>query len=473
MKRYRIITLFLYVLIPTSSFASVSINEIMYDVSGSDTGREWVEIYNNDSASVDISNWKFLEATNVSNHSLTLVQGVSTILENGYAVIVSDSAKFLLDYPNFSGNLFKASFSSLNNTSGTLTIKDGSLGVQDQVSYVSTQGAAGDSNSLQKSGSSWNTSIPTPGQLNAGVGAGGESGNSNATTTQSEGTSSSQDTETTPDNDNSSAHSSPASLSELNPKMDFQVSAGRDRLATVGNNIAFQAVVTKIQGVSERDLNYLWSFGDGTTYGGNTVNHTYLFPGEYTVVLNSSYADKQAVSRVNIKVSSPDLTISVVQGGVEITNKSKAEINLEDWGLESRSRSFVFPKDTLIPAGKKVIFANSITGILDDNVTLFDPLRKRVLAIQSSVENTQTSSIQTIEKSINDIQNQVKNITPKSTIKPYNTPEKITENVAATSSEQANVIMVFQAKREQGFVGKVLSLPGRSFNFIKRLFVED
>ena len=50
--------------------AEVVINEIMYDLEGTDTGREWIEIYNNSNSSVDLSSYKLFEAD--TNHELTI-----------------------------------------------------------------------------------------------------------------------------------------------------------------------------------------------------------------------------------------------------------------------------------------------------------------------------------------------------------------------------------------------------------------
>jgi hypothetical protein len=41
--------IFLIFLIPAFAEASITINEIMYDVEGSDTDREWIELKNNGS----------------------------------------------------------------------------------------------------------------------------------------------------------------------------------------------------------------------------------------------------------------------------------------------------------------------------------------------------------------------------------------------------------------------------------------
>jgi hypothetical protein len=123
-------------------FADVYISEIMYNPLGSDTDREWVEIYNNGSA-VNLSEWKFLEA-NV-NHGLTLVNG--SFVVNDYAVIVDDASVFLGDYPTFNGTLFDSSF-SLSNTGETIALVDENVNVVDNLTYSSSVGANGNGMTL-------------------------------------------------------------------------------------------------------------------------------------------------------------------------------------------------------------------------------------------------------------------------------------------------------------------------------------
>ena len=144
--------------------AGMQINEIMYDLkTGSDDGREWVEVFNNSNVPVDISNYRFFE--NDTNHKLKLIQGDANIPPQGYAVIVSDPVKFKIDYPNFSGIIFDSAF-SLNNTGEALAIKDQDLHVVDEYTYNSSTGGAGDGNSLQKINGAWIGALPTPGAQN-------------------------------------------------------------------------------------------------------------------------------------------------------------------------------------------------------------------------------------------------------------------------------------------------------------------
>lgn len=141
--------------------ANILINEIMYNPAGSDTDREWIEIYNNGNCE-DISNYKLFEAN--TNHNLNLIQGSSTLCNNEYAVIADDSTKFILEH-NFTGNLFDSTF-SLSNTNETISIKD-NTNTTDTITYYNTQGADGNSKSLCRTITTFIECEITPGEENS------------------------------------------------------------------------------------------------------------------------------------------------------------------------------------------------------------------------------------------------------------------------------------------------------------------
>ena len=89
------------ILLSSSVFARVLINEIMYNPSGSDSSHEWLEIYNNGTYSIDIGGWKFYE--NDVNHALTPIYGKRVLNSGDYAIIADEWETFLLDYPKFNG----------------------------------------------------------------------------------------------------------------------------------------------------------------------------------------------------------------------------------------------------------------------------------------------------------------------------------------------------------------------------------
>jgi len=150
----------LFTILTQPVFAQVTITEIMYDVKGADDGREWVEIKNEGTSTIDFSKFKFFEGG--VNHNLTSYSGTSTLDVGGFAVISDNPEKFLIDWPAFSGNLFNSSF-TLSNSGESIALKNNNGVVVSTVAYTSTSGAAGDGDSLQINGSVWVAAQPSPG----------------------------------------------------------------------------------------------------------------------------------------------------------------------------------------------------------------------------------------------------------------------------------------------------------------------
>jgi hypothetical protein len=142
-------------------FYPVIINEVMYNPQGKEADREWIEIYNNSSSTVNLTNWKFFE--NDTNHGLYLEQGNINLEPFEYAVIVQDKTEFLKDYHDYSGTILRASFSL--NDSEILSLKNNSL-IIDTLDYSSNYGAQDNGYSLQLINGKWLESIPSPGLEN-------------------------------------------------------------------------------------------------------------------------------------------------------------------------------------------------------------------------------------------------------------------------------------------------------------------
>ncbi len=116
---------------------AIVINEIMFDPNGTDSGREWIEIYNEGAAQLDISAYKLSESG--SAHILNSFQGDLLLDSHEYAIIADDPNAFLLDYPDYEGTLIDSSF-SLVNTGELLEILDENSEVIDTVFYNSSWG---------------------------------------------------------------------------------------------------------------------------------------------------------------------------------------------------------------------------------------------------------------------------------------------------------------------------------------------
>jgi len=145
-------------LIPIVS-AQIEISEIMYDLDGTDAGREWIEIYNS-GEEINISGWKFYEAE--TNHRLTAYNGDLIIKADEFAIIVNKPEEFLTDH-DFDGTIIDSSWQSLSNSGELLQILDGKDGnIIDEIEYSADEEGL----TLQNVAGEWCSGEPTPGEPN-------------------------------------------------------------------------------------------------------------------------------------------------------------------------------------------------------------------------------------------------------------------------------------------------------------------
>ncbi len=328
---------------PVRAIAAVQITEIMYDVSGSDSGREWVEITNLGSGAIDASGFKFFEAN--TNHALTLVAGSAVLSPQTSAVIVEDEVKFLADWPSFHGTLLKSSF-SLSNTGESIAVKDATLSVLDSVAYDSGMGAAGDGNSLRRSGSSFVAGVSDPGIYTQNSNQSSGAGSDSATTTGTVQASVAQST---------------------GGSLPITAHISGDTMVMVGGGSYFSGTAFGTQGLPLQNARYLWNFGDGATAEGQTVFHSYSYPGKYAVSLDaasgfSEGADRSVVEAVAAQVA----LVAQADGSLAVFNKSQHDLDIGLWTLASLRGTFVIPKNTIVLAGQGVRFSPVITKFFGD-----------------------------------------------------------------------------------------------------------
>lgn len=147
-------------IVQTFSAGDLAINEIMYDLEGSDTSnnknREWVEIYNNSGREIILTGgsngWRFNDG---SNHLLNepAAQGSMAISAGGYMVLAGDAATFLTDHSGFSGTVIDTVM-SLKNSTSTIKIAAPDGTTIDEVTYYNSWGANGDGRTLERKAAS-------------------------------------------------------------------------------------------------------------------------------------------------------------------------------------------------------------------------------------------------------------------------------------------------------------------------------
>jgi len=347
---------------PFSLNAKVLISEIMYDLSeGSDSGREWVEVFNAYSSSVTLTDWRLYE--NEVNHRLSAFSGGEIFTSGGYAIIADNPAKFLEDWPDFSGQVFDSAF-SLRNDGEILGMRDGELIEIDSVTYSSEQGAAGDGQALHRTDPNTNTltaSAPTPGRGNLSVLG---------------GVYESEESESTGEAQNEEQTINTNSVQYVAPKPSLYAYAGEDRNVIVGADTVFVARAINADGeLIESNVRYIWNFGDGQTAEGERVTHAWKHPGRYALVLDVAY-NKSAVSdRVTVTAREAGISISVdEEGNVSLQNGSRLDLDISFWHLQSLGLHFTIPENTFLLGGETVVFYRDTTELpLSEDVALLYP----------------------------------------------------------------------------------------------------
>lgn len=143
--------------------SDIVLNEIMYDLPGTDDKHEWVEIYNGGSESVEIitgsgsDSWRFFDGDETkhtfqkydpSNNPCS--SNTSIVPPQGYLILSPDPCIFRSEYPDFTGLILKVAFHDLNNTSDTLKLSaDNGNTWFSEISYTDLCGGDGDGSSLE------------------------------------------------------------------------------------------------------------------------------------------------------------------------------------------------------------------------------------------------------------------------------------------------------------------------------------
>jgi hypothetical protein len=362
--------------------AGILINEIMYDPAGTDSGREWIEIENTDSASIDVTGWKFADVVadgTISNHNLYVPPdhggvGGMTISAGSFAILAADALTFLGEYSGSSGTVIDTTISNFGQQEGRtycakLFNKDGTE--IDSVCYTIGIGAKDDGNSLQKIDGVWKASKPTPGALNV-FSDSGNNGGTDQNENQTTATSSQNSTQQT----QTSSSSSGSGGWPVEPQILAKISG--ETVAIVGAEAIYRGQTLGLDKKPLINARFLWNFGDGGSKEGETVAHIYSFPGNYTVVLDVSSDKYSASDRIKVKAVVPEIIISKIvfgaDGAVEISNNSNYELNLSYWKINSNGGVFIMPKNTILAPKSSLIFPSKITGLsVGDDTALFFP----------------------------------------------------------------------------------------------------
>lgn len=116
---------------PLPAAAQVVITEIAAFAA---TDHEWVEIYNADSAAVDLTGWKFWE--NATNHGVTVFQGNAALAPGSFAIIAQKADVFTADHPAVSGLILDSSWGTLRESGEEIGLKDAGGNFVERLTYL-------------------------------------------------------------------------------------------------------------------------------------------------------------------------------------------------------------------------------------------------------------------------------------------------------------------------------------------------
>lgn len=248
-----------------------------------------------------------------------------------------------------------------------------------------------------------------------------------------------------------SAHTNSVGTSDYQEEA-LEISAGRDRLATVRTPMLFSASQNK-----RGKINYFnWSFGDGTSALGTDVYHSYQFPGTYNVILNGKIDNKEsAVSRIKVVVAETKIKITDIDmtlGYVEISNSGDKEQNLNSWILSSDGKKYAFPVDTVISSKSSIKIPLAAIGFNNGNVkeiTLSYP-DGGVASGASLQEGVDRQKIAELKKQLVKVRRQIENNSVESSLS--SSPVVAVPSVRSVSKEGDSVVIL---KKEPSWFERV------------------
>lgn len=334
-------------LIPATAGAQVVISEIMYDLQvGSDSGREWIEVFNASSNAIRLIDWRLYEAN--ANHAITAFAGGDELPSGSYAIIADSPSKFMDDWPSYTGALFDSAF-SLSNSGETIAIHTPAPEFRetDSIAFQSTWGAAGDGNTLQRTSTETNAfaaAAPTPGTGTLALIPGLHY------TPSVEEVASSQTSTTS-----SAAKSEPTPSYVPPPLPQLFADGGADRTVIVGADTEFNGRAYNRDDVFVEKTRFLWNFGDGSTAEGPAVLHHFDYPGRYAVILTAA-ADKEAmIDRIIVTAEPAQLAFMVnADGSVTIENRAGRDLDLSRWIVRSFLQTFTLPEHSIVLSGESM-----------------------------------------------------------------------------------------------------------------------
>jgi len=346
----RVFLLLSLLAIPTVTQAAVQIVEVVWMGGVDSANHEWIELYN-DGETIDVSDWALTDSANLEiTLAGTIAAGERVVLER-----TSESSA--------PGSAFLVYTGALVNGGTVLTLTNSQGNVVDQVvGGDGWENIGGDNVSkatAQLLNGAWVTAIATPGsavsQSDVQVSAVVESDSETDTSTTDDSVVVTNTVNSSSPTLAASSRSSSGEAIVLTlPDVTLQLEVQAPGYVHINEPVTYKATASDIGDTLLDSLQYVWNFGDGTTGVGSEVTHSYQYPGRYVVVLQAGYKRQQQMTRFEIDIVAPTLSLEQQGQMIELVNEGDREINLGDYAL-SGVVDFNFPEYSILLPGQTII----------------------------------------------------------------------------------------------------------------------
>lgn len=334
----------------TAQAEALIINEIMSNPTGDDSGREWIELYNDGTEDADLSSVT-VSIKGGNPVLVTPMQGGTLLPAGGYAIIasvVSGQTRFIQDYPTYSGMLFRSSISLVNTGSTSIEIKSNGSTTAGPLSYV----AAKEGNSLSFINGEHIAGTPTPGSQNSAP----------------------ENSQDEPPSSSAVPTSSQVTIPQLAPASpDITIYLPDKKTVAAGAESDYSVFSLTRSGKAIPDLRYTWAFGDGGQAVGSSTKYAYAYPGRYVAYVEANSASVFATARMEVRVVAPEIEIASIGSGrygsyIDIRNPNPYPLDMSQWGFSIDGAFFPFPKNTTILPQETTRFSGRAMGFASTTI---------------------------------------------------------------------------------------------------------
>ena len=195
----------------------------------------------------------------------------------------------------------------------------------------------------------------------SGIGASTYAGIAPFITVGDTGTASTQATSTT---GTSTPAASGSASAYVPPPSAIALETNGPQTALLDVPVLFSAQATSKSGANDAAAHIVWSFGDGSSEEGSTVEKTYRYAGTYLVVVTATDGTARARSDLTITVKPATARIAAVSGeGITLANDAGDRLDLSGWRLLADVGSFRIPEGMAILPNASVLLPYVITNL--------------------------------------------------------------------------------------------------------------